>query len=515
MGSILVRVLWLTATVAVSLQGPVQALAQGPVETSSSLTGSYLHDARPVGLMFLSVTQSGDQVSGFFVLAQRDTGSPNGGDIATRELTVSGTTDGTGVTLVVGDSLSGQFTMTGSRQERDLILSYSTNGGGIETAAFVLSSPDAFNSALADWQAGINAEAELRQLLPTEADMPTGLAQVNEYGLTREEVVAAYPELEDGRLTEWGWQASVARMFSSSEGSVPSDHLISTMVYLHRFNDPEAAGVALATFAAADDIGGWEVVEADPSGHQAQVLATPAGPQPPAEGWKEIEVYARTGSIVVRVVGMAFQSDPTEDTLEVTRRAMDPTYAAAARELARYVAELNETTRQIDESILEVRGGLDGVQEAVGSIQMELDELRTEAAVRPMGCVQITNVEVGYTDLELAESNLELDSFDLDPDLTDLDAAVTATEGTVALAQETLQTLDTALKAMVPPLTSDGATVFADEQSAITAYEQLAMSAREDVSGFQADYAVALTTADDLMAEGRSVVAESQELATC
>ena len=504
---------WIVTAVGIAPNGAVAT--QEGVDASVGLTGSYLHDARPAGLMFLSLTQTGDQVGGFFVLAQPDPEAVDDGGIYTRELPVSGASDGEATTLTVGDGLTGRFSMTGAKQGDDLALSYTVQYGGIETAVFAPASPEAFNRALADWRAGVAAEAELRWLLPAEADVPPGLAPVNEYGLTREEVAAAYPSLNAERLAEWEWQATVARLFGSDRGSTPSDQLISAFVFLHRFGGADAAGEALVAFAESDDAGRWDLEQSDPRGDQVRVLTAPVADDDPAPGWVDAEVYARSDTIVVHVVGMAFRGDPTADTTDIVRRLFDPVYRATASELAAHITAMEVAADQTDGHKEDARADLDGVQAVVGDLQASLDGLR-EQAKEPLDCLALEGLDLAYEGMGFTYGESLVWAGDrYEASAADLTAAVATLEQTSGAATDATDPLDTLLTAMPGPLAGNAETVFADERSVIESYGMPASEARQDLDDMNAEYDAAVATADDLMAQGETALEDARTVVAC
>lgn len=479
---------------------------------SGELTGDYLLDARPNQLLYLSLTQAGQFVSGYMLVVEPDTN----GTLTNEQFTVEGSTNGESVSLVIGSWLSGQVTMSGSKQDSDLYLSYPTDSGEIETVHFVSAAPDAFNQVLSEWQAIRMTEDELRYSLPTEADMPAGLTQVNEYPLTLNDITATYPTLHADQLAAWGWQATVARLFSSDQGSVPSNELISAFVYLHRFGSADAAGEALATYAKSDDAGKWDVTQADPGGDQVQVLTALGAGDSQTNEWIDVAVYARSETTVIHVIGMAFQGDPTADTIDIARKLFDPAYRATTTELAAHISTLEDAAGEIDGLEREVQGTLDGIHDAVDELQTLLTELKDQAA-QPLDCFGLEGLSFTYSEsmgfIHKETLTWERDQYDLS--MADLEAAVIVLEQTLISVEQTMRTLDTFLEAMPAPLTGEAEEVFGDEEVMIASYATLTSDARTNLDTLNTDVNAAVIEADEIMAEGQVIVDDAAASIAC
>lgn len=154
------------------------AVAQNPSE-SGNLTGNYILDARPSELFYLSLTQSASDVSGYAVIVEPNTDSEASDVLASQTLNVEGIATNTSVTLVIGDSVSGQITMTGSEQGDSLMMTYPTTTGEISTVTFQPTDRHAFNQIVSDWRSDVtfsnmnNPNADLIQELKADiADNP-------------------------------------------------------------------------------------------------------------------------------------------------------------------------------------------------------------------------------------------------------------------------------------------------------------------------------------------------------
>lgn len=515
-----IHVLRIVAMAVVLSLGPAPVAAQEDADNPGGLTGNYLLDARPLRLVYLSLTQGGGTVAGYAVLVEPGSGDSGDGELTSRELPVEGTTDGTAVTLVVGDWLNGTFTMTGATQGSNLVLTYPTDAGGIETAVFVPAGPDAFNEALTSWQSALVTEAALWWMLPMEEDAPPGLIWLSEDRMTADEVAVMYSGIDPSRLAEWGWQASAYRIFGRPEGLDPSYSISFAAVFLHQFGSSDAAGEALAAFADSHDAREWDLVQIDPSGDQVRILTASIVPDESAivpddssQGWVDVIIFVRTGSTVIAVQGQAAQGDPSAETLDLARKLFDPAYLTAARDLAGQFAAMDGATGRIDVLTDGANAELADIHSAIGDMQEILEQARQLATARPMGCVAIVNVEVSLTNLEIAGFKLEPAQTAFLATMEELDAELTTAQQAGAAAQETLITVDAILEAMPSPLTATADVVFSDEQAAIAPLVGAVSEAQAEFDALMVDYAQ--TTANDLMARGEAILEEAEAFVTC
>ncbi len=151
-----IKAVWITVVVGLLIMGaPVTAQISAD---SGNLTGTYVLDARPTQLVYLSLTQSGPIVSGYAVIVEPTT-DPEVADVLTSQtLAVEGTATESSVTLNMGDWVSGQITMTGSKQDGALILTYPASFGEIGTVILQPASPNTFNRAMSEWRSNLVAE---------------------------------------------------------------------------------------------------------------------------------------------------------------------------------------------------------------------------------------------------------------------------------------------------------------------------------------------------------------------
>jgi hypothetical protein len=111
----------------------------------SKFTGEFMADTGPDELVFLSLTQTGNEVSGYYIYVN-----------CTKEgysssVSAHGVVDGDSITLNFGGELGFFITATGSKIGNKIILTFpSASGTGtVVTLTFIPSSRDAFNHAVA------------------------------------------------------------------------------------------------------------------------------------------------------------------------------------------------------------------------------------------------------------------------------------------------------------------------------------------------------------------------------
>lgn len=151
-----IKALWIAVVVGFLLTA-APVVAQDS-QDSGNLTGTFLLDARPTQLVYMSLTQSGPIVSGYAVIVEPTT-DPKVADVLTiRTRGVESIAADVSITLVLGDWVSGQTTMTGSKQDGALTLTYPTSSGEISTVILQPTGPDTFNRAISEWRSDLIAE---------------------------------------------------------------------------------------------------------------------------------------------------------------------------------------------------------------------------------------------------------------------------------------------------------------------------------------------------------------------
>src|SRR5680860_891309 len=105
-----IKVIWFAAVFALLLTAAPTVAQNSPA--SGTLTGTYVLDARPTQLVYLSLTQSASMVSGYAVIVEPNTEPQSASLLTSRTFNIEGTASGPSVTLVLGNWVSGQITMT-------------------------------------------------------------------------------------------------------------------------------------------------------------------------------------------------------------------------------------------------------------------------------------------------------------------------------------------------------------------------------------------------------------------
>lgn len=157
----------LTGALVVSC-GAVPSLATSSPNTSisttvergpSDFTGNFMTDNRPYWMGWLSLTQSGVNVSGSIISVEPD----GKGNTKATTNSVTGTTDGgSALSLTTGSFLgTAGVSFSGRRTGDQIALTYPDKTGQLQTATYHASSQATFNNALAAWQAQLaTAQAE-------------------------------------------------------------------------------------------------------------------------------------------------------------------------------------------------------------------------------------------------------------------------------------------------------------------------------------------------------------------
>jgi hypothetical protein len=156
----------------------------------------------------------------------------------------------------------------------------------------------------------------LLELLPTQAQVPAGLVQVDEAERSKEEVIDALGGTEEAAqlLDDWGWSGNAFRDFIAEETAVPPGGTTFLNVSVHRFADPESAANAMIFFSDQVVFGqGLQEVEPPAVGENARLL------QGAPDGVPLSVLYAQQGPIMYRIGGStsSAEGDPTADVLMV------------------------------------------------------------------------------------------------------------------------------------------------------------------------------------------------------
>jgi len=451
---------------------------------------------------------------------------PEIADVLTSQtLVVEGTATDVSVTLVIGDWVNGQFTMTGNKEDGELILTYPTTSGEIETAVFQSTTQYAFNETVSEWRAALVAENELWALMPGDGSMPPGITYASGGQLSKDTVAPPYPEVTVENLSEWGWTAAITGWFTDVGGNVPATHTHSITVQLIRFGSQEAASDALDTFSQSAVNDAHREQETALIGDQSRVLAT-IDPLDDLAGIRnESKVYVRMYSTIVLVRGESTEGNPTPVVVELAKRMADPVYTEKqaqntqsvidlSAQLDDQIADMYDTAGWFNGQVEDTRLDLDNVQAEIDNMETELENVRIEAAVQPMDCWQVGTVEFAYGTLEFAKGTFDFQRELLDTTVATLEAGLDAVEQTVNATEASAKTLDESIEASTyppPPLYA----LPGDELPAIATYEQATDTARLDLESQQTDYNDLMTRADEIMSESETIVEDAQALADC
>ncbi len=477
---------------------------------AGTITGSYMLDSRPEELWFLSLTQVGELVSGYALVIEPD----EFGELAQQQLGVTGSTDGTSISLVIGDPWSGSIMMNGSMDDGNLVLTFPTDTGGVGTAAFESASPEELNQVLADWQNQGGSEDQLRSVLLVEADMPVGLQVLNETSLTQDQVAGAYPGVTEDQLSSWGWVASVDRVFGTAGSSSPSDDLGTVLITLHQFGTATGASSALSAFATSNGTNGWEP---DPlNTNEVQILTTPASGNGTVPDGVDVAVYALLGDTVADIRGFAFGGDPTADTLEVARRLYDPNYRSTVQELEDQISSADTAAGQLQSLKDTVQFRLDEVGLVIDDLQETLDDLKLQGEM-VLDCFSLETLEFTYEDTMQFTygDSLPWAQTQYSDAVQDLESTIETIELTAADATETLDELATLRASMPGPLTQASGTLFSDERATIDSVVLRASEARQTLDDSHTQYDEEIASADAIMAEGKTIVEAAQTSLSC
>lgn len=143
----------------------VSCLAAPLLPGSSGFSGTFMADNRPDSLQFLSLTQSGNTVSGYLLHVR---GYWPGG-VSGTTFSVQGTVDGDAITLsfsscglVIGCAVIGSA--TGRKSGDTIVLTLPTESGTVDTLTFTPASQDTFNRAVAEFHQDQQRQAQATQI---------------------------------------------------------------------------------------------------------------------------------------------------------------------------------------------------------------------------------------------------------------------------------------------------------------------------------------------------------------
>lgn len=182
----------------------------------NTFTGIFHSDSRPTEMLYLSLTQTGDIVSGSLIIVTPD----GNGSTKSNTLPLRGTTDGDAITLTA-DRLFGDLVINGRKQGETIVLMFPTDSGNISTVAFAPTTDVDYNLLLSRWQeelAAIHKESKRLTKLATALSGDVNAAKST--GITRnltdirsalDDEASALQHLEDN-LAKLKYEASLRPM---------------------------------------------------------------------------------------------------------------------------------------------------------------------------------------------------------------------------------------------------------------------------------------------------------------
>jgi len=229
----------------------------------------------------------------------------------------------------------------------------------------------------------------LRDLLPTESQVPAGLDLADEAERSKQDVSASLGGTDevDQLLDDWGWSGNAFRDFVLPQDAEPGPNGTTFLnVSVHRFTDAESAANALIFWSDQVVISqGLQDVEAPAIGASARLLT--GAP----DGVPLSILYVQSGPFMYRLGGSSanIESDPTADVLNVAETlclshesvatppppAVEATIAAQATTIAQLQAQ--QTDAQVTATALAVVAAnsvLDPNQQNI-TIQTDLNEM--------------------------------------------------------------------------------------------------------------------------------------------
>ncbi len=163
--------------------------------------------------------------------------------------------------------------------------------------------------------------AGIASLLPTEAQVPTGLVVIEDGERSLDDVAAGFSDPEDAteRFVAWGWQRNVIRAFHVPEGaSADPNEIDGIYISVHEFGSAdgaaEALDYALDAHAAATDL---EEISVDRLGDSSRALY---GKMPYGN---EITLYVQRGNLLIRLSASSPEGDPRTDTIALMQTVLN------------------------------------------------------------------------------------------------------------------------------------------------------------------------------------------------
>ncbi len=156
---------------------------------------------------------------------------------------------------------------------------------------------------------------DLMAILPSSADMPSGLVETGRRTRALPEVASNYTDAAETtqRFTTWGWQGNAVASFALPSGQeAQSGEVNGVYVSIHQFRDSAAAREAL-DFSLTEQAAGTSLQEItiSPLGEHTRALYGPM------DYGNETTILVQQGNLFIRVSAAMFDGDPTAETVAV------------------------------------------------------------------------------------------------------------------------------------------------------------------------------------------------------
>lgn len=158
----------LLATIILGIFGYGQAWA--------SVTGQYLTDHRPTEMIYLSLTQVGQNIQGSILLVS----AKSRGEIESNQLGISGIADGDIMTLTLSPS---GIILQGNKRGRNITIDFPSNGQ-ITTSTFTPTDAKSYSALIVAWKSERKIAYEQQEtILLSKATMEETIRKIKETGL--------------------------------------------------------------------------------------------------------------------------------------------------------------------------------------------------------------------------------------------------------------------------------------------------------------------------------------------
>lgn len=182
------------------------------LSNAATLTGSYTVDSKPREMLFISLVQSGEKLTGSMIAASPD--DKGGTKSVTYELAGS-TNDG--ALMLTAKAFGGGIIFNGKHQGGALTLTYPSQSGQLNTIVLIPSSEQRFNTMLSQWQVELGARyAEQKELNRLAGQLVDDLQIIRSSGIESDasSIRAALQDQKDA-LTNLGKNLDVLKRDAS------------------------------------------------------------------------------------------------------------------------------------------------------------------------------------------------------------------------------------------------------------------------------------------------------------